>query len=49
MTCHQSQNLFKKKKKSHRGDIFRGELVGGVGYEEAGFTHGSVTDYYTLK
>lgn len=35
--------------KTHRWDIFGGELVGSVGDEQAGFTHGTITDHNTLN
>ena len=33
---------------SHRWHVFRGELVGGVGDEEAGLAHGSVAHHHAL-
>lgn len=33
---------------THRGNIFRGKLVGGVRDEQAGFTHRTITDDNTL-
>ena len=32
----------------HGGDVLHGELVGGVGDEEAGLAHGAVPDDHTL-
>lgn len=33
---------------THRGDVFRGELVGGVGDQQAGLSHCTITHYHTL-
>ena len=33
---------------THRGDVFRGKLVGGVRDEEASFTHSTITHHHTL-
>lgn len=34
---------------THRGNVFRRELVCGVGDEQTGFTHSTVPDYNTLN
>lgn len=33
---------------THRWDVFRGKLVGGVGYEQARLSHRTVTHHHTL-